>query len=29
VLAEGIGRTHVARNVDEDAVTAFLASETA
>lgn len=28
VLADGIGRTHVARNVDADAVTAFLASET-
>lgn len=29
VLAEGIGRTHVARNVDADAVRAFLASEAA
>lgn len=29
VLADGIGRTHVARNVDADAVTAFLASEAA
>ena len=27
VLAEGIGRTHVARNVDADAVTAFLEFE--